>query len=241
MAEDHDEHSEQTSAMLREVEGASAQSYAEGANLRSQVEAMIFASKDPLSASEISLILGERTYRKAVQKALDELVEAYRKRHERGEGGFFLREVAGGYQFQTVPECQDIMRRMFHLRPRPLSRAAQETLAIVAYREPVTRADIEYIRGLNAGSIIKNLLEKGLIQAVGRKEDSGRPLLFATTSKFLRMFGLTSLSDLPPLDSFQPSHEDVSLAEKYLGEAEDSPSMPAGDIMLSGAGVDQES
>ena len=218
----------------RSLEGATVDSGTGGMSLRAQVEALVFASKEPISSSDIALILGESTYLKEVQQVLGELVEEYNHKKERGETGFFLRELAGSYQFQTVPESEEMMRKLFHLKPRPLSRAAQETLAIIAYREPVTRADIEYIRGLNAGSILRNLLEKGLIQAVGRKEDSGRPLLFATTAKFLSMFGLSSLSDLPPLESFQPAREDVNLGEKYLEEQDEvQKNSPEEDFMLS--------
>jgi segregation and condensation protein B len=99
------------------------------------------------------------------------------------------------------------MERMFATRPRSLSRAAQETLAIIAYRQPVTRADIEFIRGVDAGSIIKNLLERDLIRCVGRREISGRPMLFGTTDEFLRVYQLAKLTDLPPLASFQPSYD----------------------------------
>lgn len=186
-------------------------------SLKAQVESLIFASKEPMTITDLSLILGEEFYPKEIKQAVQSLMSDYASRCEHGAAGFHLREMAGAYAFQTVPQSQDLMKALFRLKPRPLSRAAQETLAIIAYREPVTRADIEYIRGLNVGSILKNLVEKGLIRAVGRKEDSGRPLLFATTAKFLSMFGLSSLSDLPPLESFQPARDDVQKAETLLG------------------------
>ena len=110
------------------------------------------------------------------------------------------------------------MSKIFSERPRPLSRAAQETLAIIAYRQPITRASIEFIRGVDAGSIIKNLLERDLIRCVGRKDDGGRPMLFGTTEEFCRVYEIKSIKDLPPLEAFQPSRETVSQAmEKITG------------------------
>ena len=113
------------------------------------------------------------------------------------------------------------MERLFSSRPRPLSRAALETLSVIAYRQPVTRADIEFIRGVDAGSIIKNLLDRELIACVGRKEDSGRPMLFGTTKEFLKVFSLNTLSDLPPLAAFQPSAEVVGDALKKMNGEEE--------------------
>jgi segregation and condensation protein B len=113
------------------------------------------------------------------------------------------------------------MERMFSARQRALSRAALETLSIIAYRQPVTRADIEAIRGVDAGSIIKNLLDRELISCVGRKEDSGRPMMFGTTPEFLRVFRIASLDDLPPLSAFQPAPETMTEAEGRLDLGEE--------------------
>ena len=109
-------------------------------------------------------------------------------------------------------QVSHLMERMFAQKARPLSRAAQETLSIIAYRQPVTRADIEYIRGVDAGSIIKNLLDRELIRCLGRKDDIGRPMLFGTTDEFLRVYQLSSLKELLPLESFQPSSETIKKA-----------------------------
>jgi segregation and condensation protein B len=114
------------------------------------------------------------------------------------------------------------MERMFASRPRPISRAALETLAIIAYRQPVTRAEVEFIRGVDAGSIFKTLLERDLIKCTGRKEIVGRPMLFGTTDNFLTVFNLSSIKDLPPLESFQPSREMVQGAmEKLEGQQDE--------------------
>lgn len=175
-------------------------------SLTARVEAIIFASPRPLKVGEILEIIGEQATSKEVSEVISELVASYRERN----GGFVLESVRGGYQFQSIPAMSPYMQRMFSARPRPISRAAQETLAIIAYRQPVTRADIEFIRGVDAGSIVKNLLDRGLINAVGRREDAGRPILFGTTDEFLEIYGLKSLSDLPPIESFQPSNDLVN-------------------------------
>lgn len=183
-------------------------------SLEAKVEAIIFASPRPLKIGEILEILGEETTSKEVSEAVSSIVSFYKGR----VGGFTLEAVRGGYQFQTSVNASQYMQRMFSSRPRPISRAAQETLAIIAYRQPVTRADIEFIRGVDAGSIVKNLLDRGLIKAVGRKEDAGRPILFGTTDEFLQIYSLQSLKDLPPLESFQPSNDLVKAGMDLIDE-----------------------
>ncbi|MCY4444768.1 MAG: SMC-Scp complex subunit ScpB [Proteobacteria bacterium] len=203
-------------------------------SLKASVEAMIFATREPITISQMMLILGENEHRDHIEKVLKELIWEYEERHSQGTGGLMVRMIAGGYQISTIPEASNIMEKMFSLKPRSLSRAAQETLAIIAYREPVTRADIEYIRGVDVGSTLKKLLEQELITSVGRKEDAGRALLFATTSKFLKVYGLSSKNELPPLASFQPSPTDITAGEKLMANHESSPSQPAsGDLSMS--------
>ena len=184
--------------------------------LHASLEALIFASPKAISASEMEEILKEEEVTtEEVSEALSELVKKYAE----GSYGFFIELTATGeYQFRTKQEFSPILERLFQAKPRTLSRAAQETLAIIAYRQPVTRVDIEFIRGVDAGSIIKNLLDRGLIKCVGRKEEVGRPMLFGTTQDFLRVFQISKLSDLPPLESFQPSKETMGTAlEKIAG------------------------
>jgi segregation and condensation protein B len=140
---------------------------------------------------------------------------------ERG-GGFRLENLRKhGYQFRTVQAASPLMARMFASRPRPLSRAALETLAIIAYRQPVTRADVEFIRGVDSGSIIKNLLDRELVACVGRREDAGRPMLFGTSAEFLKVFNLQSLDELPPLSSFQPAQDVIREAKSRLNHGFD--------------------
>ena len=236
---------------------------AEGLRLDAKVEAVIFASQKPLKTMEIfDLVQGEAggtTTLKDVQECLSHLLEYYRDR----AGGFTLRYTRGiGYQFQTVPAAAPILERQFSQRPRPISRAALETLAIIAYRQPVTRAEVEYIRGVDAGSIVKNLLERDLIACTGRKEIAGRPMVFSTTQEFLKVFQLSHVKDLPTLESFQPSHEALQKAlekleqgeqlvdvEDYIGDepasiqieaadenADPEISFPAGDLLPPGGG-----
>lgn len=192
--------------------------FEEQLSLAAQVEAILFASPSPMKPVEIFEVVqkfDEQTTLGEVEDCLKSLVREF---GDRG-GGFRLVQVARqGYQFQTIKAASKYMEHLFSARPRPLSRAALETLAIIAYRQPVTRADIEFIRGVDSGSIVKNLLERDLIICVGRKEEAGRPMVFGTTDEFLTVFGLASLEDLPSLMSFQPSAEVIKAADKKLAE-----------------------
>lgn len=193
----------------------------ESLSLESAIEAIIFATDKPIKITEIIDILqGEgdefspgESFQKCSRKEVEAAIESLRREYRNRGGGVQLESFPGeGYQFLTVTTASHLMQKMFSKKPRPLSRAALETLAIVAYRQPVTRADIEFVRGVDAGSIIKNLLDRELVYCCGRKEDSGRPMLFATTTEFLKVFRLKSLEDLPPLAAFQPPSEGVSEA-----------------------------
>jgi segregation and condensation protein B len=180
-----------------------------------RVEVLVFASQEPLSFSVIykALDLGDGVSESLVQEAIDVLIDFYK---DTSRGFEFVKLAESGYHFRSKKDYSLLIERMFEQKPRPLSRAAQETLAIVAYRQPVTRADVEFIRGVDAGSIIKNLLERDLIACVGRKEDVGRPMMFGTTKEFLKVFGLSSLNDLPTLESFQPSLDSMQSAYEKI-------------------------
>src|SRR3989338_3310784 len=191
-------------------------------NLEAAVEAIIFASPKPIPLTEIVELL--ETQESVTTQSVHETLLALQQHYAKRNGGICLRIFDGiEAQFQTTEPFQDLMQRMFSKRPRPLSRAAQETLAIVAYRQPVTRADIEFIRGVDAGSILKNLLERDLVQCVGRKEDAGRPLLFGTTEEFLRVYGLSSLTELVPIESFQPERDKLEKAFDRIDAFEEDP------------------
>ena len=183
--------------------------------LRAQLEAAIFAAPAPIKADELLNLVSHKIGLPEIEAELASLKQEY----EEKQGGFTLESIKGvGYQFQTNPVAAPIMATMFASRPRPLSRAALETLAIIAYRQPCTRAAVEYIRGVDAGSIIKNLLDRNLIRCVGRKEDAGRPMLFGTTDEFLQVFGIPSIKDLPPLSAFQPTSDTMRESLKELDQ-----------------------
>jgi segregation and condensation protein B len=162
--------------------------------LLSRLESLIFAYPEPISVRRLARILcldGKRV-RELVQK----LVASYEGR------GILLSEVSGGFQFHTNPENAPIVRAAIKIKPMRMSRPALETLAIVAYRQPITRVDIEEIRRVDSGGTLKFLFEKGLIRVLGRKEEPGRPMIYGTTAEFLALFGLPSLNDLPSLHEF---------------------------------------
>jgi segregation and condensation protein B len=117
--------------------------------------------------------------------------------YETRQGGFYLNLVAGGYQIRTRPEYMEYIKRLLQPKPQRLSKAALETLAIIAYKQPVIRADIEHLRGVDCGGVLRVLLERKFIRVLGRKEIPGRPLIYATTKRFLEVFGLKNLKDLP--------------------------------------------
>ncbi len=158
------------------------------------VEAVLFASPEPVPLARLEQVFApEGLSRADLVEALGALSEALEDR------GIELREVAGGYQLRTRPEMAPFLARLEVPRPVRFSRAALETLAIVAYRQPVTRAEVEEVRGVDCGGVLRSLLEKGLVRILGKKDVPGRPLLYGTTRKFLEVFGLSSLTELPSL------------------------------------------
>ena len=163
------------------------------------VEAILFASGSPISSArivQIGVLPGQRAVRKAVA--------ALNERYERMGCTFRIEPIAGGYQMLTLPEYHDVVGRLSRARGElRLSQAAMETLSIVAYRQPVLRADIEAIRGVACGEVLRGLLEKRLVKIVGRAEVLGRPMLYGTTRRFLEVFGLNSLRDLPKVEELR--------------------------------------
>lgn len=160
------------------------------------LEAALFASGRPIPVEELAALEPEATPA-ALAMALDEIREHY----DHDGHGVELVELAGGWQILTRPEyTETIERAQLAARPQRLSGAALETLAIVAYRQPIGRAEIEEIRGVSAGSLLRTLMERGLVQVVGRAEGLGRPLLYGTTSQFLEQFALRHLGELPRAD-----------------------------------------
>jgi len=173
--------------------------------LRTLVEAYIFAADAPLTLDRLCLLL-EKT-RAEIRPVIEHLLTEYAE----AERGFYLAEVAGGYQFRTVADLAPWLRKLNKDRPFKFSHAALEALAIIAYRQPVTRAEVEYLRGVDSGGVIKSLLEKNLLRILGKKEVPGRPLMYGTSRHFLELFGLKGLQDLPTLKEF--SALDPEMAE----------------------------
>lgn len=161
-------------------------------DIKNIIESLLLVTEEPLTIDRIKNILIEPG-RKEIQNALTELSAEYEAR----KGGFLLREVAGGYQIRTRPEYREWIKRLIHSKPLRLSKAALETLAIIAYKQPIIRSDIEHIRGVNCGGILRMLFERKLIRILGRKEIPGRPIIYATTKQFLETFDLKDLKDLP--------------------------------------------
>ena len=161
-------------------------------DLKNIIESLLFAADEPLTIDRLkNIITGAET--KAIRMTLDELEADYEAR----QGGFFLKEVADGYQIRTRPDYKEYIRRLLKPRPQRLSKAALETLAIIAYKQPVIRSDIEHIRGVDCGGVLRVLLERQFIRVLGRKDIPGRPLIYATTKRFLEVFDLKNLKDLP--------------------------------------------
>jgi len=173
------------------------------AEIKAAIEAVLFAAQDPLSTSRIAGCIRGADGR-LVRSLLKEIAEDYRTSNR----GFQVEEVAGGFRLYSRPDLHQYVEKMFKQRQAVrLSPAAVETLAIVAYKQPVTRAEVEDIRGVATGPILRNLLDLSLIKIAGRAEVLGRPLLYGTTKKFLEHFGLKSLADLPRSEDFQAAAE----------------------------------
>jgi segregation and condensation protein B len=166
--------------------------------LKSIAEALIFVADEPLDARTIAKVLG--VDQAAVDEAIQTLVEEYGGR----SGGLQLREIAGGWQISTRAEHHEQVRTYLRSKPSAkLSLASLETLAVIAYKQPVTVPEILEIRGVQSPSAIKTLLDKRLIVAKGRKETVGRPMMYGTSKEFLIQFGLKDLSELPSIEDFQ--------------------------------------
>ena len=168
------------------------------AELKSITEALIFVADEPITAKMIASVI--KVDREAIEAVIAELVADY----EAGKGGLQLREIAGGWQIATRPEFHEQVRAYLKSKPSAkLSLASLETLAVIAYRQPVTVPEILEIRGVQSPSAIKTLLDKRLIVAKGRKETVGRPMMYGTSKEFLIQFGLKDLSELPSIEDFQ--------------------------------------
>jgi len=187
---------------------------------RGAVEALLFVSDEPVSAARLAKVLdigaGE------VETVLASLAQEYRET----ERGFQLREVAGGWRLYSHPAHHDVIEEyVLSWDTRRLSQAALEALAVIAYHQPVTRAGVNAVRGVNSEGVVSSLIEKGLVREVGRDRNQGNAILYGTTRTFLEKFGLKDIAELPPLDEFAPD----SMTERAIRDrlsATEGPSMP---------------
>ena len=163
------------------------------------VEALIFATDKPISLQEMKEVLKE-----VDGQAIRDIIGRLQKEYESQRRSFQIVEVAGGFRMSTRPQFGEWLKKFYKFRHRErLSQASLETLAIIAYKQPITRAEIEAIRGVDVAGVLHSLLEKKLIRVMGRKEVIGRPLIYGTTNQFLEHFGLKSLSELPRIEELK--------------------------------------
>jgi segregation and condensation protein B len=167
-------------------------------DLKSIIESLLFVAEAPLTIERLKNVI-TFAEKKDIQIALQQLSEEYETR----KGGFYLSEVAGGYQIRSRPQYTQWIKRLIQPSPLRFSKAALETLVIIAYKQPIIRADIEHLRGVDCGGVLRMLLERKLIRVLGRKEIPGRPLIYATTKQFLELFGLKDLKELPSLKEIE--------------------------------------
>lgn len=175
-------------------------------SLKPLIETIVFAADHPISFEKLMNVLeGEKP--EEVKTALNELIVDY----QQSARGFLIEEVAGGYQIRTRPEFSPWLRRLFKIGFQKLSKASMETLAMIAYKQPITRQEIEELRGVDSGGVLKTLMDRNLIKIIGRKEVPGRPAVYGTTKEFLEIFDLKDLSCLPTLkEVIMPQEEEVA-------------------------------
>jgi len=189
-------------------------------DLKNIIESLLFVAEEPVTIEQIKQVLSLPDA-KVIRSALNEL----KADHEERQGAFALHEVAGGYQFRSRPDYVPWIKRFLQPKPARLSKAALETLAIIAYKQPVIRSDVEQLRGVDCGGVLRMLLERKLVRVLGRKEIPGRPLIYATTKQFLQVFDLKNLKDLPtpkeidalgkgPLDEADPQEASAENGEE---------------------------
>jgi len=166
------------------------------------LEASLFVASEPISRERLSEIL------ELSPEIVSGLMDDLRDRYETDNSGVQLLEVAGGFQLRTRPEYAKVVERILTPKSEQLSAAAVETLALIAYRQPITRPEIEQIRGVSTSHLLRRLQGDGLVQVVGLKDAPGRPKMYSTTERFLEQFGLESLDSLPQLPSLSPSSTD---------------------------------
>ena len=205
------------------------------------IESLLFVAEEPLTVDKIKRI-ADHAESKEIRAALAALAAEYEDR----QGGFYLDEVAGGFQIRTRPEYNEWIRKLIQPKPLRLSKAALETLVIIAYKQPIIRSDVEYLRGVDCGGVLRVLLERKLIRVLGRREIAGRPLIYATTKKFLEVFDLKDLKDLPTPKEIEElgaslTESDEPIALEPTEEIESEPESPDNaEAALEPAGTGKE-
>ena len=170
-------------------------------DVTASVEAALLTTDRAITSAKLAEVLGEGVTSKQVVEAVDALNAVY----EKTDRSFRIEQVAGGWQIMTLPRFAEVLSALHRTRDKSkLSPAALETLAIIAYKQPILRADIETIRGVASGEMIRSLMDRNLVKIVGRAEELGRPMLYGTTKSFLEVFGLSNLKDLPTVEQLQP-------------------------------------
>src|SRR5271170_2978425 len=189
--------------------------------LKAILESLLFAAGEPVPLARLAAVL-DNVARDAIKKALGEMMLGYGA----GARGLMLEEVAGGYQLRTPKEHALYVRKLLAARPPRLSRPLLETLAIIAYRQPITRPEIEQLRGVDCGGVLDTLIERRIIKIAGRKDAPGRPMVYATTPEFLETFGLKDLEQLPDLGELREIDAAISeMSPVAEPESELSPQM----------------
>jgi segregation and condensation protein B len=197
--------------------------------IKAIVESILFAAGTPVALRRLAEVIG------VIQAEARTAVTLLMQEYATAERGVRLVEVAGGYQFRTAAEYADYVKKFVQEKPSKLSRAALETLSIIAYRQPLTKAEVELVRGVDVDGVLNSLLTKKLIRVVGRKDVAGRPWVYGTTPQFLELFGLNDLSSLPPLPAIhEPTFNPFSEQDASGTFTENSES--SGSILASDSG-----
>jgi len=185
-------------------------------SIRPVLEALLFVSDEPVTPARLATILSREPAE--IEELLTDLAAAY----AREERGFQLREVAGGWRLYTHPAYSETIEAyVLSWDTRKLSQAALEALSVIAYKQPVTRANVAAVRGVNAEAVISSLIEKGLVRELGRDVQAGNAILYGTTKTFLEKFGLKTIEDLPPLEEFAPDKDTQANIKQRLGVSDE--------------------
>lgn len=182
----------------------------EQSQIKSILESLLFATERPLTVKEMQAVFGEELGVGLIHEALESLKKDY---EEQGRA-FRLCEIAGGFQIRTEPFYAEWIAKLEQKKPTRLSMPALETLAIIAYRQPVTRSEIDDIRGVDSGGVLKGLVDRKLVKILGKKDEPGCPMIYGTTPEFLGLFGIQKLADLPSLKEFEEKMNEGVESEK---------------------------